>query len=132
MKKIILMPAIVLLATTTTQAQTKVPEAVSSSFAKKFPTATAVKWDKENAHEYEVGFTVKGEKHSANFSDKGEWLETESTITFATLPEAVKDAYNKVHKPIAVIATAKIETAKGERKYEVEFKKGKKTIEKTF
>ena len=105
------------------------PTAVLKAFEQKFPNATAVKWDKENAHEYEASFEWKGEKHSANFNDNGEWLETESTSVFNQLPEKVQTAFNASHKGATVKAVAKIETSKGVIKYEIEIKQGSKTVE---
>lgn len=66
-----------------------VPDAIKKAFALKFPDAVEVKWDKENAHEYEASFDLKGQKYSANFSDLGKWLETESPLTIEQLPEKV-------------------------------------------
>lgn len=106
-----------------------VPKAVAAAFAKKFPAATNIKWDKENAHEYEASFKMGSKNYSANFNDAGEWLETESSTAFAELPAKVQNAYNSTHNGVAVKAAAKIETAKGEIKYEVEYKSGKKTKE---
>ncbi len=105
------------------------PTAVQKAFEQKFPDATSVKWDKENAHEYEASFEWKGEKHSANFSDSGEWLETESASSFNQLPDKVQTAFNTSHKGAIVKAVATIQTSKGITKYEVEFKRGVKTVE---
>ena len=108
------------------------PKVVKDAFAKKFPNATNVKWDKENDHEYEAGFKVDGKSFSANYSDKGEWLETESTVEFAAAPIKVQKAFTANHKNAKIKATAKIETSKGETKYEVEFMNGKKTVEEMY
>lgn len=105
------------------------PEAVKKAFAEKFPNATGVKWDKENAHEYEASFSWDGGTYSANFSDRGEWLETEHTIAFNALPGNVQARFNTTHKGAKVKAAAIIETAKGETKYEIEVKKKLKTVE---
>ena len=113
----------------TSFAQSKTPTAVTTAFNQKFPNVTKVKWDKENAHEYEASFEWKGEKLSANFSDIGEWLETESPISFNLLPDKVQSAFNSAHKGATVKAVAKIETSKGTTKFEVEFKQGVKTVE---
>jgi len=113
----------------TSFAQGKTLTAVTTAFNQKFPNATKVKWDKENAHEYEASFEWKGEKLSANFSDTGEWLETESPISFNQLPEKVQTAFNSAHKGATIKAVAKIETSKGITKFEVEFKQSVKTVE---
>jgi Putative beta-lactamase-inhibitor-like, PepSY-like len=128
MQKIIL-AIVMMVLTANTFAQTKAPAAVAAAFKTKFPTATAVKWDKENAHEYEAGFTADGIKHSANFSDKGVWLETESTIKFADAPQKVQDAFNAAHKGAKIIAIAKIDLADGSTQYEIEMKQKGKTKE---
>lgn len=129
MKKIIFVAMALVCAYATSFAQGKTPTAVATAFNQKFPNATKVKWDKESAHEYEASFEWKGEKLSANFSDTGEWLETESPIAFNQLPEKVQSAFNVAHKGAAVKAVAKIETSKGITKFEVEFKQGVKTVE---
>lgn len=113
----------------TSFAQSKTPMAVTTAFNQKFPNASKVKWDKENAHEYEASFEWKGENFSANFSDTGEWLETESPISKNQLPDKVQSAFNSAHKRAKVKAVAKIETSKGITKFEVEFKQGIKTVE---
>ncbi|MEP7146590.1 MAG: PepSY-like domain-containing protein [bacterium] len=106
-----------------------IPAAVTEAFMKKFPEATNVKWGKENAHEYEASFKNNGIKFSANFSDKGEWMETETGMLFENLPAKIQEAYNKEHKGSKVKASAMIENANGTKKYEVEYKKGGKTVE---
>ena len=98
-------------------------------YCQNFLNATNVKWDKENSHEYEASFEWKGEKYSANFSDTGEWLETESICAFNQLPDKVQTAFNASHKGSTIKAVAKIETSKGVTKYEVEIKQGIKTVE---
>lgn len=129
MKKTIFVAMALVCAYATSFAQSKTPTAVTTAFNQKFPNATKVKWDKENAHEYEASFEWTGEKLSANFNDTGEWLETESPIAFNQLPEMVKTAFNVAHKGSTVKAVAKIETSKGITKFEVEFRQGIKTIE---
>lgn len=129
MKKIIFVAVAFICAYATSFAQSKTPNAVTITFNQKFPNASNVKWDKENAHEYEASFVWKGEKHSANFNDTGEWLETESPITFNQLPEKVQTAFNASHKVTTIKAVAKIETSKGQTQYEVEIKQGLKTVE---
>ncbi len=105
------------------------PGAVQKAFEQKFPNATGATWDKENTHNYEASFTWKGVKYSANFSDTGEWLETESPFSFNELPDKVQAAFNASQKGVTIKAVSKIETSKGVMKYEVEIKHGVKTVE---
>lgn len=129
MKQLIFVALVLICATATSFAQSKIPTAVTSAFNKKFPNAANIKWDKENDHEYEADFTWKEVKHSANFSDAGLWLETETTLAFNQLPEKVQTAFNTAHKGATIKAAAKIETSKGKVTYEVEIKQGIKTAE---
>ena len=129
MKKIIFVAMAVICAYATSFAAEKTPAAAIAAFNKKFPEATNVKWDREDDHNYEAGFKLKGVTYSANFSDTGEWLETESPTTFTQLPEKVQQAFNLAHKGAKVKAVAQIETSKKGTIYEVEIKKGMKTVE---
>jgi len=129
MKKYFFVALTILFNYATTFAQSKINKEIETAFKAKFPNATKVKWDKENEHEYEANFTENGVKHSANFSDKGEWMETESPTSFDKLPLKVKTAFNASHKDAKVKAVAKIDAKKDETQYEIEIKKGLKTIE---
>ena len=114
---------------TTSFAQTKTPKAIETAFKLKFPKATKVKWDKESATEYEANFVINGVKHSANYSNDGTWLETESTTTFDKLPVKVQNAFTASHKKEKVKAIAVIENSTGKILYEIEVTKGLKAIE---
>lgn len=105
------------------------PAAVKNALEQKFPDASNIKWEKENAHEYEASFSWNGKAYSSNFSESGVWLETESAFLFQMLPEKAKLAFNKTYSGSKVKAVSKIETSKGLTKYEVEIKRRLKTIE---
>ncbi len=127
MKKLLFTLAAMCLLTVSLFATTP-PAAVVKAFQQKFPNATKVSWDKENAHEYEAAFTLDGLKQSANFSDTGEWLETETPITFGQLPVEVQTAFKaKHHEKVKMLA--RIEHANGSTDYEIEVKKGMKVTE---
>lgn len=106
------------------------PAAVKKAFEAKFPEATQVKWSKENAHEYEAEFKWNKKSYSANFNDKGIWLETESSTNFISLPIPVQKAIDASNLNKATIkALNQIEKANGKMSYEVEIKKGGKLVE---
>jgi len=129
MKKIFFVAFAIICSSATISAQSKVPKEVETAFYSKFPKATKVKWDKENATEYEASFIENNVQHSANYSSKGEWLETESPITFVQLPAKVRNSFITSNKEAKIKAVAKIENNKGETQYEIEVKKGLKTVE---
>ena len=107
----------------------KVPKAVLEGFAKKFPTATEVKWGKENAKEYEANFKINSTAMSANFLTDGSWTETEATIAITALPTAVVNAVKAKYPAHTIIGADKIEKANGQITYEAEIKKGTKKLE---
>ncbi len=129
MKKIFFVAMALLCTYATNCTAGKPPSAVIAAFNQKFPNATNVKWEKENRHEYEAEFTWQNKNLSANFNDTGAWLETESPISFSLLPEKVRSAFNVSHPGATLKAVAQIEYSDGSIKYEVELKKGAKTIE---
>jgi hypothetical protein len=106
-----------------------VPKAVKDAFEKRFPTATGVKWEKENAKEYEAGFKLNAVNMSANFTADGSWLETEMEIAVTDLPVAVSSAINKKYAGCSITGADKIENSKGEVFYEADIKTGKRKKE---
>jgi hypothetical protein len=103
---------------------------ITAAFDKKFPAATKVRWGKENAHDFEAEFEMNGAKSSANFSEKGEWLETETEIPLSNTPEPVKTFfYTQLGKSSKIKHVYLIETIGGSRNYEIEYKSGIRTKE---
>lgn len=127
--KYIFMLALIVSTTIACYAKVTPPQAVMSAFAQKFPKASNVKWDKESAHEFEAAFTENGIKLSANFSEAGKWLETETASDFNSFPEKVKTNFNAQHKGAKMSETAKIEKVNGTVIYEIEIREGIKTID---
>jgi uncharacterized membrane protein YkoI len=107
----------------------KVPAPVKAAFAKKFAAAAAVEWGKENAKEYEAGFTFNGKSASANFLADGSWVETEMEISVSEAPAPVTAAVQKKHPGTNIIKLYKIDNSKGELTYEAEIKTGNKKQE---
>ncbi len=71
-------------------AQKTPPAAVSKAFAEKFKSAEKVKWDMEDAKEWEAEFMLNGKEASASYDLAGKWLETEMEVKVSDLPAAVK------------------------------------------
>lgn len=96
----------------------KVPAAVKTAFAKKYPDQP-VKWEKENG-QFEAGFKQNGKNSSALFTADGTMIESEMEIKVAELPAPVL-AYVKTHYKGAVVKEgAKITKADGTVNYEAE------------
>jgi len=71
-----------------TQSQTiEVPEIVDAAFKKKYSDLPRT-WQRHH-YGYEAVFIQNKIKYEAEFSDTGEWLETESYVTEKEFPEVV-------------------------------------------
>ena len=124
MKKIIFMIASIAIISACSFAGTP-PAAVKKTFVQKFPTATNVHWGKENDKEWEAEFKQNGVKLSANFTNAGEWVETEKEITYSELPKPVTEAIKKQFPNWKITEMDKTETAKFGTIYEADLKSGK-------
>jgi hypothetical protein len=98
----------------------KLPPAVTASFAKHYPGVTA-KWEKEEG-KFEAGFKLNGKEANAVFDATGVMEESEIEINKGELPAAA-DEYIKTHyKGINVKELAKITKSNGEVNYEAAIK----------
>jgi hypothetical protein len=111
--------------------QKNAPDNVKKEFAKKYPAAQSVKWDSEEANEWEAEFKINGTEMSASFDNKGVWLETESEISAKDLPASVT---NTIAKDFAGFKTGEVSANETPQMkgYEVALKKGEATLEVVF
>ena len=105
-----------------------VPAKVKTAFTQKFPNATKVSWDKENANEWEAEFKMNGKDYSANYDNNGNWKETEYDVKDSEIPAAVKTTLNKNFAGYKVSESEISETAEG-KVFEFQVKKGGKKME---
>jgi hypothetical protein len=104
------------------------PNAVADAFSQKFPNAQKVRWNQEEANEWEAEFYLSGVETSASFNPNGKWLETETEINKRSLPAAVK---NTLEHQFAGCKTGEVSiidspTFSG---YEIELKKKDQALE---
>ncbi len=109
-------------------AQKTPPAVVSSTFKQMFKSAEKVKWDMEEANEWEAEFMLSGKETSASFDLSGKWLETESEIEANQLPAIVKTAIEKEYKGAKMGEASKIETPDFNG-YEIALKQNGKSFE---
>ena len=131
MKKIMIVFFAVTLATTAHAqkiSEDKVPAAAVSAFKAKFPHAEKVKWQMEESKDYEANFDLNKSEMSVVFDATGNWMETETEITTATLPQAVSAAVAKQFGDYKIKEASKVEK-KDSDCFEVELSKGKEVIE---
>lgn len=105
-----------------------VPTKVKTTFNQKFPNATRVNWDKENATEWEAEFKMDGKKYSANFDNEGNWKEIEYKISKTDIPSVVKSTLDNDFNGYKIEEAEISETAEG-KVYEFELEKGKSNLE---
>ncbi|MBL7104798.1 MAG: PepSY-like domain-containing protein [Bacteroidales bacterium] len=88
MKNLILFVFVVLLCITAC-GQISAPSAVQKAFDAKFPKAEKLKWEQEEANEWEAEFRLDGKEMTASFDSSGKWLETETEVKKKDLPSEV-------------------------------------------
>lgn len=104
-----------------------VPAAVKAAFAKKYPAATKVGWEKEKGN-YEANWGGKsGEDNAAMFTPAGEFVEYVHAIPISELPKTVVP-YVKEHYKTAVKEAGKGLDATGKTFYEAEIKGAKDVV----
>ena len=130
MKNLFLMIAVVAMFSLNAsgQASKDVPSNIKDAFLKKFPTATKVKWAKENDKEWEAEFNMNNKEYSANYDLKGTWMETEYEISVSEIPAAVKATLDKDFAGYKIDEPEVSETATT-KLYEFELKKDKVKME---
>ena len=97
MKKLIYLMLIsgTFLMTTAAHAQfRKLPGVVTDSFKEKYPNAKTVSWE-DKVSAFQASFDMDGDKYTARYTSKGEWLGSEKKIQQDKLPSAVKDGLAK-------------------------------------
>ncbi len=96
MKKIMIVAALVVTIASSAEAQKmkadKVPAPVTNAFAKAYPSAKEVGWEKEKNGDYEVGFEQGKEEMSVVYNSQGKMLELETEMAIKDLPAAVQTA----------------------------------------
>ena len=126
MKKSIFMVAV--LAISLVACAQNPPKSVVDNFNMKFQNATKVKWDQEEANEWEAEFKMNGDAMSASFDNAGKWLETEKELKKNQLPAAVQNAFNSQYAGFKMDEASAIEKPdfKG---YELGIEKGEEALE---
>lgn len=104
------------------------PQKVITSFQKKFPNAKKVGWEKENDKEWEAEFKSENVNYSANFSNSGNWLETEHHIKTAKVPKSIKTILSNNFEDYEIEASEISETSNG-KFYEFEIEVGENNYE---
>lgn len=99
-----------------------VPEAVKTAFAKKYPAAKKVSWEKEKGN-FEANWGGKsGEDSSAVFTPSANFVEIVVAIPVNQLPVSVAPYVSKNYKGAKIVEAGKVTNAAGKHMYEAEIK----------
>jgi|HubBroStandDraft_4_1064222.scaffolds.fasta_scaffold282313_1 hypothetical protein len=99
-----------------------VPPAVKSAFAKKYPYANKISWEKEKGN-FEANWGGKsGEDSSALFTPSANFVEIVVSIPINQLPASVAPYVNKNYNGAKIKEAGKITDASGKHMFEVEIK----------
>ncbi|MCI1189920.1 hypothetical protein MON38_21055 [Hymenobacter sp. DH14] len=109
----------------------QVPAAARATFKAKFPLVKTNSWEKEG-DKYEAGFKQNGITMSALITPAGELVETESDMSPAKLPAAVRAKLASDYKAYKVTEAAVLVSAIGTTTYEAEVSKGGKHQDVVF
>ncbi len=120
MKKIILIVTVIISITVLAQKE-DAPILAKTAFAKNFPGASKIKWEKENGN-YEVSFVQNGQELSALYTAKGIMTESEKEIKVAELPASILEYMKGHYKGVTVKGAARITKADGTIVYEAAIK----------
>lgn len=107
------------------------PAPVRSAFEKKYPELKKVEWEKEDGN-FEAEFKVKGKEVAVVFDGGGQWLQTETELEKADLPQHVLQFLEKDYPGFKLEEACLIKTSANESYYELEVEKGKSEFEITL
>lgn len=101
--------------------------AAEMAFYAKYPDAEDVDWNTDDNGYHEAEFELDDEKYRADFSKEGTWIETENSIDYDDLPEAIQEAIERDYDPDDITEVEQVDNAEKGKFYDVEFKNdGKK------
>lgn len=104
----------------------QVPEAVKKTFQEYYPGENDPDWHIDSHGNYESHFKINGIKYRADFKPDGSWIETETSIKFKELPEAIKKVIESSYSLEVITEIEKVQHHSKGTFYDVEFKrKGK-------
>ena len=110
--------------------ESEVPAIVKATFAKSYPGAKGVQWEKEN-DAFESSFQQNKQEMSVVIDAMGVVTEVETEIDKGSLPAAVQATLKKEFKDYKVEDAAMIVSA-GVTTYEAEVEKGKESFDLIF
>lgn len=97
-------------------------EGVKEAFSKKYPEAEKVKWDIDKNDYHEAHFELGDKKYRADFKSDGSWVETERSVDWDNLPEAVRKTIEASYDKDDIVEIEEVDHHSDGLYYDVEFK----------
>jgi len=94
-----------------------------------YPKAKKVSWRVDDHGNHESHFKLNGEKYRADFHPEGQWIETEQSIKWSELPEAIQDKIKENFDRDDISEIEKVDHFKKGKFYDVEFKQKGKNLD---
>ena len=111
----------------------QLPVGIRQAFQARFPNAKDPEWKIKSDQNYEAEFTLQGTEIAAKFDSTGKWLETESAIPPAKLPQAVRDIAASQFQAYKVVETQSVERWNDARQiYELHFESAAQIVKAQF
>ena len=111
--------------------ETNVPRDVQIKFLELEPSAHKIDWTIDNEI-YQVDYLINSKKTTSYFDKSGNWLETESEIDAAELPEAILKTLKTKLNEYSIIDIELVKTKESQILYEVDLKKDNKLYDILF
>ena len=115
-------------------AQEDAPELVKKALFAKYPSAKKIKWGIDRNNSHEAHFQVDGIKYRGDFNPDGTWIETERSLDWGDLPDAVQAAIKAEFKKSDIVELELTDNAlkgvfydveldpKGKKKFDIEYR----------
>lgn len=108
--------------TDNTSSSSKSATAYETAFAAKYPSAKKVKWNVDSHGYHEAEFELDDEDYRADFDEDGNWRETEQSMKYGDLPEAVKKTIKEQYDKDDIEEVEMVDSATKGIFYDVELK----------
>lgn len=100
---------------------------VQEAFEALYPDVTVQEWELEGTY-YVADFRLDGASSEAWFTADGEWVKTETDVTYASLPDAVKATLSEQYASYTIDDIEYVETPSSGNYYLVELELGSQDI----
>ncbi len=99
-----------------------VPAVVEEAFRAKYGDQISPQWEIDSNGFWEAGFESDGGAARADFTVQGKWVETERSVEFDDLPDAVQQAVRAEFGDRELAELEEVDSAKKGKFFDIEFK----------